>query len=379
MRSLTSLVLGAGMVLTQECAARGSGDGGHVLPSARVGQSGPVSLGSLIEGGVEEGGGGGAEGLRLGALTVYWENDGALVKRFDSADRHYTNGMKIEASFQPGLIPGVGTWLDSWLDLGWGGDGSGTLRHAGGLAITQLMFTPEDIRDPDVIEDDRPYAGYLYFSLFHQRRSERVFDHLGIDVGVVGEWSGAEGVQKAAHAAFPNEFRPEGWSNQLVNELGANMTYQRRWRSRQIPVIWGLETDAIAQAGFQLGNVWINASAGATVRLGWRIPDDFGTLRISEFRDATAVADPEERWSVYGFGRVTGKVVGRDMFLDGNTLAESHSVDSKPFVGDFSLGIAARYRAFELSYSITWLTEEFEGQEGADSFGMWAVGWNFEW
>jgi len=320
-------------------------------------------------------------GLELGAFTLYWENDGALVKRFDSSDRHYTNGFKLEASFTQPLIPEVGTWLDSWLDLGWGGSnsGAGTGRHAGGLALAQLMFTPEDIIDPDLVEDDRPYAGFLYLSIFHQRRTERVFDHLQLDVGVVGEWAGAEGVQKFAHAAFPNEARPEGWSEQLVNELGVNMAYQRRWRSRQIPIIWGLETDAIAQAGFQLGNVWINAGVGGTVRLGWRIPDDFGTIRISEFRDATAIPNPDERWGAYGFARVSGRVVGRDMFLDGNTLADSHSVDSNPFVGDFTLGLAARYKAFEVTYSIAWLTEEFEGQEGADSFGMWGIAWNFEW
>ena len=231
-------------------------------------------------------------GPHLTALTFFWENDGAYVKRFDSSDRHYTNGLKVEALFSAPIVPGVGRWLDSWLPL----SGEATQRHAGGLSIAQLVFTPEDIEEPDLIESDRPYAGYLYLSLFHQRRTERVFDHVGLDVGVVGEWSGAEALQKAIHAAVPNEARPEGWSEQLVNELGVGLTYQRRWRSRQIPLVWGLETDAVPQVGFQVGNVWTNAHAGATVRLGFRIPDDFGAGRIGEFRDATGVSDPEEAW-----------------------------------------------------------------------------------
>ncbi|MCA9287002.1 MAG: lipid A deacylase LpxR family protein, partial [Phycisphaerales bacterium] len=163
--------------------------------------------------------------LHLTALTFYWENDGAYVKRFDSSDRHYTNGLRVEASLQPGLCPAFGEWLDSWLSIG------ATQRHAGGLALSQLMFTAEDISEPDLIESDRPYAGYLYTSLFHQRRTETVFDHVELQLGVVGEWSGAEGVQKAAHAAFPNEPRPQGWSNQLANELGVGGFYKRRWRS----------------------------------------------------------------------------------------------------------------------------------------------------
>lgn len=311
--------------------------------------------------------------LQLTALTIYWENDGAYVKRFDSSDRHYTNGLKLEASLRPSPIPQFGSWLDSWLDLG------GTRRHAGGLAITQLIFTPEDIREPDLIEDDRPYAGFLYASLFHQRRTERVFDHVQLDLGIVGEWSGAEDLQKFAHAAFPNEPRPEGWSEQLINELGVNLTYQRRWRSRQIPIVWGIQTDAIPQVGFQLGNVWTNAHAGATLRLGYQLPDDFGVPRISEFRDATALGNPDHRWSLYAFTRLTGRVVARDLFLDGNTFADSHSVDSKPFVGDLTLGLVARYRAFQLFYSVTWLTEEFEGQEGGDSYGTLGFAWDFVW
>lgn len=313
------------------------------------------------------------EGPGLAALTVYWENDGAYLKRFDLSDRYYTNGVKIEASLLPSLTPGVGRWLDSWLDIG------GTVRHAGGLSVAQLIFTPEDISDPELIEDDRPYAGYLYASLFHQRRSERVFDHLQVDLGVVGEWSGAEGVQKAVHAAVPNEPRPNGWSHQLANELGVGLTYQRRWRSSRVSLPWSMEAEAIPQVGFQLGNVWTNASAGATLRVGVGIPDDFGIARLSEFRDATAIPDPDRSWGVYGFARVTGRLVARDIFLDGNTFADSHSVDRKPFVGDLTLGLAARYGPVELAYSFTWLTDEFEGQNGAHAYGSLALTWNFEW
>lgn len=308
---------------------------------------------------------------RLARLTFYWENDGAYVKRFDASDGHYTNGLEIEACFTAPLIPGVGPWLDSWLPLG------DAPTHAGALSITQLIFTPDDIENPDLIEDDRPYAGYLALTLAHQRRAGNVFDHTSLDVGIVGEWSGAEGLQKAIHAAVPNEPRPEGWSNQLTNELGINLAHQRRWRSRQVPLAAWLHADAIPQVGFRLGNVWTDATVGATVRLGYHLPDDFGPPRISEFLDATAPS-PEDRLSLYCFARLTGSAVARNIFLDGNTFADSHSVDSKPFIGDVTLGLVARYRALSLIYSITWETETFEGQEGVDSYGTLALSWNMD-
>jgi len=39
---------------------------------------------------------------------------------------------------------------------------------------------------------------------------------------------------------------------------------------------------------------------------------------------------------MYLFAFVDGRAVGRDIFLDGNTFTDSHSVTRKTFVGDLS-------------------------------------------
>src|SRR5690606_12598569 len=111
------------------------------------------------------------EDLRLGSVGFYWDNDGAYIKPNQYSDEHYTNGLKIDFGFQ-------GQLADRWvrrlptlplIGLDDEGEDGEQMRSALGLGITQLMFTPEDLSRPDVIEDDRPYAGYLGFNLFLQR------------------------------------------------------------------------------------------------------------------------------------------------------------------------------------------------------------------
>ena len=42
----------------------------------------------------------------------------------------------------------------------------------------------------------------------------------------------------------------------------------------------------------------------------------------------------------YLFAGLEGRAVFRNIFLDGNTFTDSHSVDSKHFVGDIQAGLA---------------------------------------
>ncbi|MBS29221.1 MAG: hypothetical protein CL566_09925 [Alphaproteobacteria bacterium] len=61
--------------------------------------------------------------------------------------------------------------------------------------------------------------------------------------------------------------------------------------------------------------------------------------------------------------------VARDIFLDGNTFASSHSVDKKHFVGDAQLGFAAIYHGVRLAFTQVFRTREFGGQSQSDRFG----------
>jgi lipid A 3-O-deacylase len=74
--------------------------------------------------------------------------------------------------------------------------------------------------------------------------------------------------------------------------------------------------------------------------VGWKLPADFGDplIRSGGVTSPPVGWDPRKTYSVYLFAFVDRRAVGRDIFLDGNTFTDSHSVTHKTFVGDLSFG-----------------------------------------
>lgn len=307
---------------------------------------------------------------KLEGITLYWENDGGILKPYDQNDRHYTNGLGIEMAW-------TSTQYQNWKKFLPLFDDFDDPAFAIGISIRQFIYTPEDLDATAVVPDDRPYAGWFTTGWFFQRAQEHVFDHTQLDIGFVGgSWTAAENVQKFVHRILPEQVIPQGWENQLANEFAINVFYQRRWRTDKAR--WGdLELDAIPLLGFELGNVHVNAHTGVIGRVGFNLPDDFGPANLREFRDHTGSRDGQ--WGLYGYGRLDGAAIARDIFLDGNTFANSQSVDKKPLVGSATVGLAFRYDWFRLGYSVTYETERFNGQSGGDSFASieLTASWSF--
>jgi len=303
------------------------------------------------------------------SFYFYWENDGSLFTPINGDDRHYTNGIGIELGFRN---PSYEQW-EPYLLLPKDFEDP---RFAVGFQLRQFAYTPEDIDNPEPIEDDRPYAGWLTLGLFAQRSDDVKFDHVQLDFGVVGQFAGSQAGQEFVHAVLPDQVDPQGWDNQLANEFAFNLKYQRRWRTpkgRGAGLLQGAEYDLIGLAGFELGNVHINASVGGFARFGYNLPDDFGPGRLRDFADHTGNHDGD--LSAYVFGRVEGRAVARNIFLDGNTFANSLSVDRKDFVAEAAIGIEVQYKGFYASWTQSFFTEEFEGQSGGNYTGQYMVGY----
>jgi len=300
-------------------------------------------------------------GWSVRSLNLYWENDGTVPKVLSDSDRHYTNGSKIEVALNPsaGFANGVRELADRL-------DPMPGAKVGAGLLVAQHIYTAFDIRIATPPMTARPYAGYLYFGGFVQRSNESVHDHLELDIGVIGEWSGAESTQKFVHSVFPNQDKPRGWGTQLKNELAINVRYQRSWKFQQAQ-IGRLQLDGIPRLGIDLGNVFIRANADLTFRLGYNLPNDFGPGRLLDYADVTGTWGGD--WGFYGFVRGGARGVARNIFLDGNSFTNSRSVDKRYAVAELSAGLVGRCRWFEAGWSVTWLSEEFDTQGNGDSYG----------
>jgi len=71
------------------------------------------------------------------------------------------------------------------------------------------------------------------------------------------------------------------------------------------------------------------------------------------------------------------RLVLRDIFLDGNSFKDSHSVDKKYFVADLMVGIAVYYQEFKFSYGYTFRTKEFEEQQDPYGFGSFTISFSY--
>jgi len=298
------------------------------------------------------------------------END-----RFTQTDRHYTNG--IRASFlspEDKVYPEAAGWLWDGLPIPEDRD-----HRRIEFALGQSMFTPEDTGRRDLIRDDRPYAGWLYGSmalLSYGEGANSDLESLELDLGVVGPASLAEQTQIFWHRQIGVQ-EPRGWDNQLDNEPGAILSYSRKWRRLLPDTLLGMQIDLTPHATVNLGNVLTSAGVGATARIGMDLPSDFGPPRIRPSLPGSALFEPDKAWAWYIFAGFEGRYVLHNIFLDGNTFSDSHSVDREPLVGDFQAGAAVTVGRMRLAYIYVLRTREFREQDVPDRFGVISLSFKF--
>lgn len=269
-------------------------------------------------------------------------------------DRYYTNGMRLAYVSPDMLAPGAR-------------ERASTLRWFGGAA--HEIYAPHDRYSAVPPEGDHPYSAWLYATGGLAWADAASLDLFTLNAGVVGPSALGEPVQNNYHR-FIGVKPLNGWDSQLRDEPGVNVAWVRVWRVTLARggSSWGAQL--LPRAGGEAGTVRTRAFAGAQLRFGVNLPDDFGEMRMREGLTGAAPASFVRRTdsrlapdSWYVFVDAQGEARARNMALDGNLWHDSRSVDSKPFVGQFSAGIAAHWGAARVALSQMVRTREFAGQE----------------
>jgi hypothetical protein len=294
------------------------------------------------------------------------END-LIVK----TDRHYTQGIKLAYLFRDEQMPAaVHNLSEAWKPLGYS-------RSADkfGLSIGQNIYTPSDTDSTELLEHDRPYAGWLYVGLILQRRGQAAhwaaaLESVELQLGVIGPESLAEQAQTWIHEVRGFAV-PRGWDNQIHTEPGVALRYSRVYRLSPNETVARF-VDMLPEAGFSLGNAETSVRAGAVGRLGVNLPDDFGLQTINSLRSPEGGWSETQRkraWGFYAFAGVEGWAVAHTAFLDGNLFRDSHSVEKEPFIVEWKAGFAVVLKRFEVGFTFAERTREFEQQPEGDSYG----------
>src|SRR3989339_1753771 len=315
----------------------------------------------------------------LQTLQLFYEND-----LFGGTDEYYTNAFQL-------------TWLSK--DLGQYEDdnrlpewsfpfikvipfsGNPASIHNVGVIFGQQIYTPSDTQTPTRLENDRPYAGFLYGGLALHSKTHLKLDTLEIVVGIVGPASKAEPAQNTVHDLrdIPTA---KGWDNQLENEPAVRLSWQRKWRLHSMELFDVLSYDLISRAGLTLGNVRTSTSAGGEIRFGYHIPQDFGSdvIRAGAGVSAPVIGGSKSgttSWGAHIFAGSQIEAVYHDIYLDGNTWQDSQSVDKEQLVADLSLGASFSINMFKLTYRHLFRTEQFEGQKEGQTIGSLTLAVSF--
>lgn len=309
-----------------------------------------------------------------GSLTFYAEND----KFFAGTDQAYTNGFKI--SWLSGDLRGLRD-SETAAPARWFARSLGRLVPEGdgykfGLSFGQNIYTPVDTQTTAFQPSDRPYAAWLYAGIaLHVLNPGALGGHADrldvfeVNLGIVGPSALGEDVQNGFHQII-DVAEARGWDNQLRDEPGLNLVYERRYRFSTQSARDGWGADFIPHAGFSLGNVFTYANVGAELRAGWRLPADFGSNLIRPSGDSNPTGG-RPRFGFFVFGAFDARAVARDITLDGNTFDEDPAVriDREPLVADLYAGVGLSTPYLLLRYAQAFRTKEFEGQADSQVFG----------
>ena len=349
------------------------------------------------------------EAVRFRGGTARLEND-----VFAGIDQNYTSGVAftwvshdMAGELQPELLPmpirlhaklikfmNPAFWSDAR-------DSSDTQNVV--VKFGQSVFTPTDFARTDLVLNDRPYAGLLYMGLSWNRRRHGPDTNLGtldtreITLGIIGPWSLAEQAQNAVHDVT-GSYMFRGWKHQLGNEPAIQLALDRKCKAYRGAgaIIAGLAGDAIYSVGLRLGNIETSATLGIEGRVGWNLPNDFGSYPIrpgaenrppsaasirSEAQDANAAASAP-RPGVHLFATFETKLVGHDFSLDGNLFQSSHSVTRRPWGAQVAVGISVQGllagRGVRLAVMRVYRSLEFEEQEANQAHGSVALSIEFQ-
>lgn len=172
-----------------------------------------------------------------------------------TTDRYYTNGTRLEYFFKK-----ESNHFPSSLLLRISDD-----KNVFSWGLAQYMFTPSQIDVEAIQYNDRPYAGALFaiHSLSSYDYSKKLKLTSEFYFGVMGPLSLARETQIAVHNLF-NYARPEGWKNQVPNDIVINYNLRLEkeivYVPRKLLVTGNIETYS--------GTLYDAMGAGFSLRLG---------------------------------------------------------------------------------------------------------------
>jgi hypothetical protein len=284
------------------------------------------------------------------SFRIYMDND-FFNFRGAGTDRYYTNGIRLDYFYtkkQKAKFP-------SFFLLKISED-----NNIYGWGLAQFMFTPQHIDVAEIQYDDRPYAGALYgiHSLQSINTIKKIKITSEIFLGVIGPLSFAKESQTWLHHAI-NYIKPEGWENQVPNDLLLNYNIhiekQMMQPSKSILAVAIVETYS--------GTLYNAAGIGFMLRIG-KFDNYFEEVPKSQ-------KPTKNKFQLYVFMSPVARVVLSNATLQGGLINQNNDQNKGYTLGKdqierltvlYDVGLCCELQKFSITITQKLRTAEFKGQ-----------------
>lgn len=317
----------------------------------------------------------GSSGSDPGRWAFVEENDALITTQ----DRHYTQGGRF--SYLLPTLSEDGFWQHSFDTIGYVlpmfRRAPEAHRQLEWIALSQSIFTPDDLSLSVPDPHDRPYAAWLTTGLdWIQENHGKRLHSFEVLAGVTGPAALGREAQDGFHQGF-GFGNAEGWSHQLGNRAAFQVSYDYRERlGYALSGNYGV--DLVPEAGVSLGTVLRYVDAGLTLRFGNALQADYGAERIRPASNGTAYFNPHAigkgflHYYVY-LGAQTRRVF-YNRFIDGAEDVSPTPITRRVEVTDTFAGAELLFPyAVRLDFTATRRTSEYTQQPAQDVFGSATV------
>jgi lipid A 3-O-deacylase len=268
-------------------------------------------------------------------FRINYEND-----FFAMSDEYYTQGLNLEIvapAFQKFPLAKL-LYQNKHLPM------------RAGIAIEHQGFTPSNILTGEVLQGDRPYSSSLMFKTFsiisNPYTNHRIVTQLSL--GVIGPWAMGKEIQIALHEKINPDKVPEGWKNQVHNDVILNyqIDYERGLLDKRYLLI-------TAKGGARAGTYSTRLSSSMALMTGlFDSPFEFVNSRKRNFQ-VYLYAEPQINLIIFDATLQGG------VFNDRNPYTLDRDEISR-IVFQQNAGLVIKIKGFALEYSQTLMTKEFK-------------------
>lgn len=295
------------------------------------------------------------------SINIITEND-AYFEPFIKSDEYYTAGHYI-SYLSPEFAESPLNYLALFSHL--------YPKHFTRfqIALKQELHTPDKKYDYDFYapKDDILFGAGLYANIAFLSRTQDFMEQISFDIGAVGAVALGKQTQNTIHKWTKNR-EALGWDYGIKNEILLNLHYGLIWRWVFIEDFF----DVLPSFQISLGNALTAINAGARFRIGYGIKNDFGIQKLKSLFAQNIVGDGLKIYAIFG---INGSIVGRDMFIEGNTAfftgnkGVQSNVKINRFLYEIEAGFMIGYKYFSMGYIWTNQAKRFKEQNRYHKYG----------